>query len=133
MNFDIVCGNCFKAILIPSSDGGSLLSCGDFLCKDCASNKFSTVGCPVCGRTDVRAVFLNDALPIEVKRNLNDPTKEFQSLYGAISFQIRYYKEVIKRLISKNQQLQLENNNQKAQIKNLESTIQQKQAAPSFF
>ncbi len=112
--FDIFCGNCFRTIIVPSSDGGSLLSCGDFLCKECASTKIGTIGCPVCGKQGVRAVFLNDALPNEVKRNITDPTKEFQNFYGTIGFQMRYYKEMIRRLISKLQQYGIENEKQKS-------------------
>ena len=101
LNFAIFCGKCFRALAQNSKEGGSVLSCGDFLCAACAATLIAGSSCPACGKQGVRAVFLNDSLPDEVKSNITDPTKELESIHGVLSFQIRYYKQMIKKLLSR--------------------------------
>ncbi len=78
-----------------------MLSCGDFLCSECAQLLVSSSSCPSCGKQGVRAVFLKDTLPEEVKLNVSDPTRELEKLHSMLMFQVKYYKQLIRKLISK--------------------------------
>jgi hypothetical protein len=106
--FTIFCGRCFRTISQTSQTGGSVLSCGDFLCSACAQSLISGSSCPACGKQGVRAVFLNDSLPEEVKHNISDSTKEMERLHSAMMFQTKYYKQLIKRLLARLQQSEQE-------------------------
>lgn len=108
LNFAIFCGKCFRSIPQNSKEGGSVLSCGDFLCAACAPSLISGNACPACGKQGVRAAFLNDALPDEVKRNISDPTGELENIHGVLAFQTKYYKQIIKKLINKVQMVEEE-------------------------
>lgn len=109
LSFTIFCGRCFRTISQNSTSGGSVLSCGDFLCSNCAQSLISGSACPACGKHGVRAAFLNDSLPEEVRQNISDATKEMEKLHSAMMFQVKYYKQLIKRLLSRIQQMEQEN------------------------
>lgn len=109
ISFTIFCGRCFRTISQNSTSGGSVLSCGDFLCSSCAQSLISGSACPACGKHGVRAAFLNDALPEEVKQNISDATKEMEKLHGVMTFQVKYYKHLIKRLLGRVQHSEQEN------------------------
>jgi hypothetical protein len=99
--FTIYCGRCFRPISLNSDSGGSVLSCGDFLCSSCAQVLATSSSCPACGKHGVRAAFLNDSLPVEVKQNIEDPTREFERILSTLEFQVSHYRNTIKRLIQK--------------------------------
>lgn len=101
LSFNMFCGKCFHTISANSSSGGSVLSCGDFLCPTCAPSLISSTSCPACGKQGVRAAFLNDALPEEVKLNISDPTRELEKMHNVMAFQVKYYKQLIKRLLGR--------------------------------
>ncbi len=103
--FTIYCGRCFRVVQNNSEEGGSVLSCGDFLCSSCAQLLVSSASCPACGKQGVRAVFLKDSLPEEVKLNVSDPTKEMERLHNMLTFQVKYYKQLIKKLVVKMNQV----------------------------
>jgi hypothetical protein len=43
---------------------------------------------------------LNDKnLPEEVAKNLTDPSKELESIHEVLVFQVKYYKQIMKRLL----------------------------------
>lgn len=106
LDFTIYCGRCLSAL--GDHKGGSVLSCGDFLCTTCAQQLISGSACPACGRTGVRAAFLNDSLPDEVRVNVMDPTKHMESLHNVLGFQMKYYKQIIRKAVYRLQQLESE-------------------------
>lgn len=108
LSFTIYCGRCFRVVQSTSEEGGSVLSCGDFLCSSCAQLLASSSSCPSCGKQGVRAVFLKDALPEEVKLNISDATKEMERLHNMLLFQVKYYKQLIKKLVVKMNQVEQE-------------------------
>ena len=77
LEFGIYCGKCLGPIDADAKRGGSVLSCGDFLCASCAQSLIAGSSCPACGKQSVRAVFLNDNLPHEVKQNVADTSIQF--------------------------------------------------------
>jgi hypothetical protein len=106
MSFLIICGLCSKPVN-ATKDGGAVLSCGDFLCGTCASTQADRPNiCTACGKQGVRSAPLNSTLPDEVRQNISDTTQEIESIHSILSFQIKYYKETIKRLLSKIDQLE---------------------------
>ncbi len=107
LEFLIFCGRCF-AMISPQERGGSVLSCGDFLCNGCAQTLLPGSTCPSCGRSGVRAAILNDHLPEEVKVNIADPTKQLECLYQVFGFQTRYYKSIIRKLTGRLQETEQE-------------------------
>jgi hypothetical protein len=106
--FSIFCGRCFRQISLNSDGGGSVLSCSDFLCSSCAQVLATSSSCPACGKHGVRAAFLNDSLPIEVKQNIEDPTREFEKILNTLEFQTSHYRNTIKRLLVKLQSAEQE-------------------------
>lgn len=98
LKFAIFCGKCYCDVAPNSTAGGSVLSCGDFLCGMCAQALISGQACPACGKQGVRACFLNDSLPEDVKQNITDPTRDFQQLHAVLTFQVKYYKQLILRM-----------------------------------
>ncbi len=99
LSFVILCGKCFR--VVPSSSSGSVLSCGDILCSTCNTIPFNDAStCPACGKDGVKSVHLNDKnLPEEVAKNLTDPSKELESIHEVLVFQVKYYKQIMKRLL----------------------------------
>lgn len=101
-----VCAKCFQPV--SSTSGGFILSCSDFLCLRC-SNNGRTTGCPACGKQQVQLLNLSGALPDEVSENLVDPAQRLELTTNAVKFQIKYYKQTIKKLLTRNGQLGKEN------------------------
>lgn len=91
-----------------SPQGGSVVSCGDFLCGSCAQHLISSSSCPACGKQGVRTVFLNDSLPEDVKSKIVDPLHLTGQLEALISFQIGYYKQILGKAISRTHALEQE-------------------------
>lgn len=111
--FSIFCGRCYQNISLNSSETGSVLSCGDFLCSSCAPLVANSSNCPACGKQGVRSAFLNESLPDEVKINIMDPTNELEKFHNILSFQIKYYKQIIRRLLGTLEQFDQENQKKK--------------------
>lgn len=98
LSFVILCGKCFR--VVPANSSGSVLSCGDILCSTCNNIPFgSSSTCPACGKDGVKTLNLSEKLPEEVSRNLSDPSKELESIHEVLVFQVKYYKQIMKRLL----------------------------------
>ena len=94
--FLLLCGSCYNVLPRQS---GSVLSCGDFLCSSC-SVKFP-YDCPLCNKS-VAKLDLNKPtieIPEEVYFKLEDSTIIMEKLHGAVDFQLKSYKRVIRKLI----------------------------------
>lgn len=108
LSFISLCGRCFRPIQ-PSS-GGFILSCSDFVCGKCLIQPAdgSLPNCPACGKVGVQALDICGKLPDEVRSSISDPTKTFDSLQNAFKFQIKYYKQVLKKILSRMMKLESE-------------------------
>lgn len=109
--FTILCSVCFEQIQ-PYNGKACVLSCGDFLCQGC-SLKNTNNACQACGKVGVRSAALDNTLPEEVRLNISDPTEGIQSLHSILLFQVKFYKQTIKRLLTKIQALEAELNKPK--------------------
>ena len=99
MSLLIICGACSKTV-IPG--GGAVLSCGDFLCEACIQHQHGRVSqCLACNKQGVRIAPLNSQIPDEVRQNISDPAQGFEGVYSVVCFQLKYYKQTIKRLQTK--------------------------------
>lgn len=106
MSLLILCGSCSKTVV---SGGGAVLSCGDFLCESCIQRQNGRVSqCLACGKQGVRVAPLSSQLPDEVRQNIADPSQGFEGVYNVVCFQLKYYKQTIKRLQSKIEMLETE-------------------------
>ena len=94
-SFIPICGYCFKS---SSSRHGSVLSCGDFLCESCCSQNLDS--CPLCSKQFKSLDLSIPDLPEDVLRNVTDSSVQMENLYGAIEFQLKSYKRIIKVLLT---------------------------------
>lgn len=98
LSFQALCCCCFRDV-IPSN-GGIVLSCGDFLCVSCASSR-DLRQCPACNKIGVRsAKLLDENLPKEVVQNMSDLTSQLEVLHSTLLFQVKHYKVTVKRAAS---------------------------------
>ena len=94
--FLLLCGNCYNVL---PRETGSVLSCGDFLCSLC-SVKYPA-DCPLCNK-NIAKLDLNkpaSEIPEEVYAKVEDSTSLMEKLHGAIDFQLKNYKRIIRKLI----------------------------------
>lgn len=101
-----LCGKCFRPV--SSSTGGYILSCTDLLCVQC-SNNGNITSCPACGKQNIQALNLKEPLPDEVSASISDPVIKLESIINTTKFQIKYYKQTLKKLLSTVSQLAKEN------------------------
>jgi hypothetical protein len=100
--FILLCGSCHK-LLPPNS--GTVLSCGDFLCTRCSSLHEDI--CPLCNKNNIAKLKLEDTknLPEEVIYKTTNITLLMERLHGAMEFQLKSYKRLLRKLITERNQL----------------------------
>jgi hypothetical protein len=101
-----LCGRCFRPV--GGNAGGFILSCSDFVCGQCSNNGCIT-SCPACGKQNVQVLDLSNSLPEEVQGSISDPVSQLEALANTAKFQIKYYKQTIRKLLAKVTQLGKEN------------------------
>jgi hypothetical protein len=74
----------------------------------CSSNGCIT-SCPACGKQNVQALDLSTSLPEEVQGSILDPVLQLEAMANTVKFQIKYYKQTIRKLLAKVTQLGKEN------------------------
>ena len=84
--------------VIPSQ-GGLVMSCGDFLCHRCERTSDYHRQCPGCLQTSIRVLNLQNEseLPDQVIQNMSDISKVIDSVKNVVQFQIKHYKNCLKR------------------------------------
>lgn len=99
---------CYKCLTdITDTNNGFVVSCGDFVCGKCIAENSNKTDCPACGKSNVRFADLRSSLPEEIRLKTSDPSKHLESAHTSLIFQVKYYKKIIKKLIEKNERLQL--------------------------
>lgn len=84
-----------------------MLSCGDFLCPNCAKLTSVITVCPLCNKSDPLSVNLaHSDLPKEITNNLEDCSDILESLYTVFEFQIKSYKRILKKLLMERAMMQ---------------------------
>ncbi len=111
-----LCGRCFRPVH-PTS-GGFILSCSDFLCFNCAKTNIpgNVTSCCACGKQGIHALSLCESLPEEVQMSMSDPIANLASVGESMQFQIKYYKQTFKKMLSRISQLSKENAHLKGYI-----------------
>ena len=101
LEFDYFCCRCYQSVQ-KVGPGGRVLSCSDFLCVSCSKDIQYPITCPACRKSNVNSILINDSdLPQEVKTSLIDPKIKLMELQTTMQFQIKHYKTVIARVLSR--------------------------------
>lgn len=102
-SFAATCANCLASIN-PLQDDAFILSCGDFQCSSCTSADASAgalQNCKGCGKIGVKIASLRKNVPPEVTRSTIDILTSLDGVKGALNFQVKYYKQTIRRLVNR--------------------------------
>ena len=102
INFEYYCGRCYCPIL-KSGKFGYILSCSDFLCSGCHDGVAETITCPSCRKSNVRILSMADSstLPKDVTDKMIDSERRIEELLSGLRFQIKHYKTVMSRAITR--------------------------------
>ena len=98
-SFQAFCCICNNAISIQ--EGGMVFSCGEYICIQC-SNLYqgNFLECPSCRKKGVKVLCLNSTLPNEISKKMSDCANSLNDIQEQLVFQIKYYKNFIKKLVS---------------------------------